>query len=80
MTWGHGSSQSFLYQPGGGGLVVKLCLILVIPWTIACQALLFMGFCRQEYWSELPYPSPGESSQPRDRTQVSCTAGGFFTI
>ena len=28
-------------------------------WTIVCQALLFMGFPRQEYWSELPFPSPG---------------------
>ena len=28
-------------------------------WTVACQALLSMGFPRQEYWSELPFPSPG---------------------
>ena len=34
---------------------------------------------RQEYWSGLPFPSPGESSWPRDRTWVSCIAGGFFT-
>ena len=38
-----------------------------------------MGFSRQEYWSGLPFPSPGESSRPRDRTQVSCIAGRFFT-
>ena len=30
-----------------------------------------MGFPRQEYWSGLPFPSPGESSQPRDQTHVS---------
>ena len=30
------------------------------PWTIARQAPLFVGFSRQEYWSELPFPSPGE--------------------
>ena len=35
------------------------------------------GFSRQEYWSRLPCPSPG-SSQPRDWTEVSCTARGFF--
>ena len=30
------------------------------PWTIACQAPLSMEFSRQEYWSGLPYPSPGD--------------------
>ena len=29
------------------------------PWTVTCQAPLFMGFSRQEYWSGLPFPSPG---------------------
>ena len=38
-----------------------------------------MEFSRQEYWSELPFPSPGESSQPRDQTQVFRIAGVFFT-
>ena len=32
------------------------------PWTIACQAPLSMGFSRQEYWSRLPFPSPGQTS------------------
>ena len=32
----------------------------VIPWTVALQALLPMGFSRQEYWSGLPFPTPGE--------------------
>ena len=44
----------------------------VTPWTIACQAPLFMGFPRQEYWSGLPLPPRGESSRPRNQTQVSC--------
>ena len=30
------------------------------PWTIACQALLSMGFSRQEYWSGLPCLPPGD--------------------
>ena len=30
------------------------------PWTVACQAPLSMGFSRQEYWSGLPLPSPGD--------------------
>ena len=29
-------------------------------WTVACQAPLFMKFSRQEYWSGLPFPSPGD--------------------
>ena len=48
----------------GGGLVTKLCLTLVAPWTVACQALLPMGFSRQEYWSGLPLPSPGDLPDP----------------
>ena len=31
------------------GLVAKLCLTLGVPWTVACQAPLSMGFSRQEY-------------------------------
>ena len=30
------------------------------PWTVTYQALLFMGFSRQGYWSGLPFPSPGD--------------------
>ena len=30
------------------------------PWTVARQAPLSMGFCRQEYWSGLSFPSPGD--------------------
>ena len=35
-----------------------------IPWTVACQAPLSMGFSRQEYWSGLPGPSPGDLPHP----------------
>ena len=34
------------------------------PWTTAHQAPLSMGFPRQEYWSELPFPSPGDLLDP----------------
>ena len=37
----------------------------VIPWTVAHQAPLPVGFSRQEYWSALPFPSPGDLSHPR---------------
>ena len=33
-------------------------------WTVAHQALLSMGFCRQEYWSGLPCPPPGDIPNP----------------
>jgi len=34
------------------------------PWTVVCQAPLSMGFPRQEYWSRLPFPSPGDLPNP----------------
>ena len=38
-----------------GGLVAKFCPTLSIPWTVACQVPLSMGFFRWEYWSVLPF-------------------------
>ena len=38
--------------------------LFVTPWTVAHQAPLSMGFSRQEYWSESPFPSPGDLSNP----------------
>ena len=43
--------------------------IFVTPWTVACQAPLCMGFSRQEYWNELPFPSPGDLLNPRIETE-----------
>ena len=48
--------------------------------TVARQAPLSMEFSKQEYWSELPFSSPGESPQFRDQTWVSRIASRFFTI
>ena len=61
-------------------LVAKSCPALFDPMDCSSQAPLSLEFSRQEYWSGLPCPSPGESSQPRDGTQVSCITGGFFTV
>ena len=52
----------------------------VNSWTVAHQAPLSIGFSRQEYWSGVAIPFSRGSSRPRDRTQVSCIAGRFFTI
>ena len=35
------------------------------PWTVAHEAPLSMGFSRQEYWSGLPFPPPGDLPDPR---------------
>ena len=47
-----------------GGLVTKLCLTFVTTWTVACHAPLSMGFSRQESWSGLPFPPPGDLPDP----------------
>ena len=54
----------------------------VTPWTVARQAPLSMGFSRQEYWSELPFPSPGDVPDPEIKPSSPASpalAGGFFT-
>ena len=38
--------------------------LFAIPWTVVYQASLSMGFSRQEYWSGLPFPSPGDLPDP----------------
>ena len=40
-------------------------LMICDPWTVACQAPLSMGFFRQEYWSGLPFPPPGDLHNPK---------------
>ena len=57
--------------------------LFVTLWTVARQAPLSMGLSKQEYWSGLPFPSPGD---PPDAgiehtyvTSVPCIAGRFFT-
>ena len=55
-------------------LVSKSCPTLfsfATPWTVAHQAPLFMWFPRREHWSGLPFPSPGESFQPKDQAYLS---------
>ena len=48
-------------------------------WTAACQAPLFMGFPRQEDWSGLPCPPPGNLPDPGIEPESPALAGGFFT-
>ena len=44
------------------GKLLSCVQLFVTPWTSACQAPPSMGFSRQEYWSGLPFPSPGDLS------------------
>ena len=49
------------------------------PWSVDCQALFSMGLPRQEYWSGLPVPFPGDLPGPRIELMSPALAGGFFT-
>ena len=52
------------------------------PWTVACQAPLFMEFSRQEYWSGLPFPTTGylpDSGVKPTYHGFPALAGTFFT-
>ena len=56
--------------------------LFATPWTVAYQASPFMRFSRQEYWSGLPFPSPGDIPDPGIKPaslSSPALAGGFFT-
>ena len=56
--------------------------LLKTPWIVACQAPLSMGLSRQEQWSGLPCPPPGDLSDPGTEPaslMSPALAGGFFT-
>ena len=61
---------------------LQSCPTLCNLWTVTCQSPLSMGFSRQEYWSELPRPPPGDlpdsGIEPTSLTSPAL-AGRFFT-
>ena len=61
--------------------VYVLCHVwlFVTPWTVAHQVLLSMEFSGQEYWSRLPFPSPGDLPNPGIELTSPALAGKFFT-
>ena len=65
--------------PHGGDLVTKSCLTLVTLWIVACQAPLSMGFSRQECWSGLPFPSPGDLPDPGIESRSAALQADSFT-
>ena len=58
--------------------VLSCVQLFANPWTVAHQALL-SRFPRQEYWSGLPFPSPGDLPYPVIKPASPALAGGFFT-
>ena len=50
-----------------------------IPWIEESGGLQSMGFPRQEYWSDLPFPPPGDLPNPGIKHMFPTLAGGFFT-
>ena len=59
--------------------VAQSCQLFVTPWTVAHQSPLSLGFPRQEYWSGLPFPSPGDLPDPGIEPVSLALAGRFFT-
>ena len=53
--------------------------LFVTPWTVARQVLLSMEFSRQEFWSGLPFSSPGDLPDPGIKPTFPELASGFFT-
>ena len=51
---------------------LQSCLTLCQAWTVARQVPLSMGFSRQEYWSGLPFPSPGDLPNPGIKPTSLC--------
>ena len=53
--------------------------LFATPWTLPCQAPISMGFPRQEYWSGLLAPSPGDLPNPGIELGSLVLTSGFFT-
>ena len=53
-------------------LLLSHVWLFVTPWIVALQAPQSMEFSRQEYWSQLPFPTPGDLPKPRNWTLIFC--------
>ena len=58
---------------------IKSVQLFVTLWTVVCLAPLSMEFSREEYWSGLPFPSPGDLRDPRVKAMSPALAHRFFT-
>ena len=76
IFWYHLALRSCVYS------VAKSCPTVWEPMTLAGQAPLSMGYSREEYWSGLPFPSPGDLTDPGVETRSLAShamASSFFT-
>ena len=81
---GDGSHVALCVFPGMSLLYLRLVYVSAqllshvwlsaTPPMVAQQAPWSVELSWQEYWSRLPFPTPGGSSQPRDQTQISCVS------
>ena len=81
--WRLGIGKSKQYQIKESQLVYACMLSRVwlfeTPWTVAFQTLLSLGFLRQESWSGLPFPPPGDLPDPGIKPEASPTSAGRFS-
>ena len=64
-----------------GMCVLSHVRLFAAPWTVACQAPLSREFSRQQYWSGLPFPTPGDHPNPGNEPASPASpalAGGFY--
>ena len=74
-----GLYQQSLASSDSAFLVLQGSNSLMTPWTVACQAPLFMGFPRQEYWSGLSFTPPAGLPHPGIEPASPSLPGRFFT-
>ena len=81
----HNSIQrSFLLSVNSQG-GMRVCVLSYVwffltPWTVTCQASLFIEFSRQKYWSGLPSPSLGDLPEPGIKPLSPVVAGGLLPL
>ena len=73
-----GCPQPSAYKGNVCALSLSCFRLFMTPWTVARQAPLSLGFSSQEYWSGLPFPSPGDLPDPGNEPMSLALAGGFF--
>ena len=80
----HGFEVSSFTNKSGQSLCAGLSRSVMsnsaTPWSVGRQAPLSMGILQARILELVAGPFSRASSQPRDRSQVACTAGGFFTV
>ena len=73
FPWGHGNScLQVVYFSHTHTHPCSVMSDSETSWTVTCQAPLCMGFPRQEYWSGLPFPPPGDRHDPGSNLCLLC--------